>query len=186
MASRGLPASEMSGQMFEAVFVTRWPWWAGGIGIGLLVPLLYLFLNTALGVSTGYGNIVRLLLPKSRLKWLDSPTFADRFGWRLWFMAGIVLGAFLATRLAGQNAITAEMGLLTASGMPTSAVVLLLFSGGLLLGLGARLAGGCTSGHSIHGIANLHLSSIIATIAFLLSGWLAFRLIRMLFLGGGV
>lgn len=172
--------------MFETLFITRWPWWAGGIGIGLLVPLLYLFLNTALGVSTGYGNIVRLLFPRSRLKWLNSPTFAEPFGWRLWFMAGIVLGAFVASRLGAQSLLTAEMGILTASGVSSGASALLLFSGGLLLGLGARLAGGCTSGHSIHGIANLHMSSIIATIAFLLSGWLAFWLIRTLLFGGGV
>ena len=49
------------------LFVDLWPWWLGGIAIGLLVPLMYFFLNTALGVSTGYDNLAKLLLPKTNL-----------------------------------------------------------------------------------------------------------------------
>jgi len=62
---------------------------------------------------------------------------------------------------------------------------LFFFVGGVLLAFGARTAGGCTSGHSIHGIANLHLSSIIATIFFILFGVLSTWLVRTLLFGGG-
>ncbi len=50
------------------LFVELWPWWLGGICVGLLVPLMYYFLNTALGVSTGYGNLVKIILSKTKLR----------------------------------------------------------------------------------------------------------------------
>jgi uncharacterized membrane protein YedE/YeeE len=45
-----------------------------------------------------------------------------------------------------------------------------MFVGGLFIGFGTRLANGCTSGHSIFGLANLERSSLAATIAFMISG----------------
>jgi uncharacterized membrane protein YedE/YeeE len=54
--------------------------------------------------------------------------------------------------------------LLTAKGF------ILIVVGGFLVGFGTRYAGGCTSGHSIMGISNLQLSSIVATICFMIGG----------------
>jgi uncharacterized membrane protein YedE/YeeE len=171
---------------YQVVFVDTWSWWAGGIVIGLLVPLMYWLFNTALGVSTGYGNFVKLLTGNSKLKWLNSSTFADRWGWRVFFIAGMIGGGFVSARLAGAPLFTAEMD--TFSRMVSWPVLLqglFFFVGGLMLAYGARTAGGCTSGHSIHGIANLHLSSIIATIFFVLFGVLSTWLVRTLLFGGG-
>lgn len=175
----------MDSPVFQFLFVDKWPWWMGGIVIGLLVPSLYYFLNTALGVSTGYGNLLKILLPNTRLKWLNSEKFRNPFNWRFFFIFGMVLGAFVSARLSGMPLVTLEMGKFTdftSWGGPATA--LWFFLGGLLLGFGARVAGGCTSGHSIHGIANLHLSSIIATIFFLLFGAVFVNLIRIFILGG--
>ncbi len=44
--------------------------------------------------------------------------------------------------------------------------------GGFLIGFGTRYAGGCTSGHSISGLANLQWTSLIATCCFMLGGFL--------------
>ncbi|MFO7942437.1 MAG: YeeE/YedE thiosulfate transporter family protein [Bacillota bacterium] len=171
---------------YSAIFVEPWPWWAGGTIIGLLIPLLYYTENTALGVSTGYGSILKALFPASRLKWLNSK-FADGPGWRLFFLSGMVLGAFVSARLAGLPLLTTEMGIFTAnvdwSLLGTGAFFLL---GGVLLGLGARIAGGCTSGHSIHGLANLQLSSAVATLGFIAAGIVATYLVRTLILGGAL
>ena len=165
-------------------FVEQWPWWLGGIVIGLLVPLLYWCLNTALGVSTGYGNLAKILHPKTNLKWLNSNTFEDRFGWRVFFIAGMILGAFLSARGAGLSLFTGEMGIFTqVVQWPAAAHVIWFFVGGALLGFGARVAGGCTSGHSIHGLANFHLSSLIATVFFLLFGAITVFFIRIFLTG---
>jgi len=167
---------------FQAVFVRAWPWWAGGLAIGLMVPAMYLLTNTALGVSTGYGNLLFCMLANTNLTWLKK-TFKERWGWRVFFLGGMVLGGFISARLAGSPLVTSAMGALTAS-VSTGTAALVLFLGGLLLGLGARVAGGCTSGHSIHGIANLHLGSIMATAAFFVAGIIATRVIVLPLLRG--
>ncbi len=174
----------MMGTLTEQIFIQPWPFWIGGIIIGLLVPLLYYFYNTALGVSTGYGNLVKIIFRAHQLKWISS-NFEDTWSWRVFFIAGIILGGFISNYLAGNPWFTSEMGQFTSLlNWPELVTALYFFTGGVLLGLGARMAGGCTSGHGIHGIANLHLSSIFATIFFLLGGLIAANLVRFILLGG--
>ncbi len=174
----------MINTLVQSIFIEPWPFWAGGILIGLLVPLLYYFFNTALGVSTGYGNLVKISLPSRNLKWIKSD-FAETFSWRVFFIAGIIIGGFISARLAGSPGLTLEMGRFTSLVQwPAFANAIYFFAGGILLGLGARIAGGCTSGHSIHGIANLHMSSILATILFIIGGIIAANLVRALLIGG--
>lgn len=171
--------------IIHAVFVEPWPWWLGGVVIGALVPLMYYFLNTAFGVSTGYGNLVKLFIPHTKIKWLNSETYKNIFNWRFFFIVGIIAGAFISARTSGMAILTTDMGLFTQSvqwSMPAKAIWFLF--GGILLGFGSRVAGGCTSGHSIHGIANFHLSSILATIFFLAFGTIAVFFIRSIILGG--
>lgn len=169
----------------HSLFVELWPWWLGGIAIGLLVPLMYYFLNTALGVSTGYGNLLKILLPKTRLRWLNTDTFKNKFNWRFIFIFGMIFGCFLSARTSGMVLTTPFMGLFTEkTDWPLLAYVVWFFAGGTLLGLGARLAGGCTSGHCIHGLATLQKSSLIATVFFLLFGVIGTWLVRLIVFGG--
>lgn len=171
--------------LYRIIFIDPWPFWAGGIIIGLLVPLLYYFFNTALGVSTGYGNLVKIILPSRQLNWIKTG-FTETWSWRVFFIAGIILGGFVSSALSGSPGLTAAMGRFTASvSWPAPLVAAFFFGGGILLGLGARVAGGCTSGHSIHGLANLHFSSVLATIFFLLGGVFAANIINAALLGGG-
>lgn len=175
----------MGSTLYSFFFVDPWPWWLGGICIGLLVPGMYYFLNTALGVSTGYGNLVKIMRPGSRLQWLNTDDYQNVYNWRFYFMAGIIGGGFLSARAGGTDWLQWEMGRFTALlDWSFPLLALWFFAGGGLLGLGARIAQGCTSGHSIHGIANLQKSSIVATIFFLLGGYFTMRLITNLWLGG--
>lgn len=167
------------------LFVELWPWWLGGIGVGLLVPLMYYFLNTALGVSTGYGNFLKLILPKTKLRWLNSDTFKSIFNWRFIFIIGMIIGGFLSARTSGMALTTSLMGLFTEkTSWPLAAYIVWFFLGGALLGLGARLAGGCTSGHCIHGLATLQKSSLVTTVFFLLFGVIGTWCIRLLVFRG--
>jgi len=170
--------------ILQRIFVDPWPFWAGGIIIGLLVPLLYYYFNTALGVSTGYGNLVKIFLPARHLQWINTK-FKETWSWRVYFIGGIILGGFISSVLSGNLGFTSEMGRFTAIiGWPPLASAIYFFIGGVLLGLGARIAGGCTSGHSIHGISNLHISSILATIMFVIGGIISANLIRITLMGG--
>ena len=49
-------------------------------------------------------------------------------------------------------------------------ILAILFFGGLLVGFGARYAGGCTSGHAISGLSDLQLPSLIAVVGFFIGG----------------
>ena len=172
--------------VIEAIFVDRWPFWAGGIIIGLLVPFLYYAFNTPLGVSTGYGNLAKMLLPSRHLTWFRE-RFKETWSWRAYFIAGIILGGFLSARLAGAPWWTGEMGVLTETVTWSGPVLgIYFFIGGVFLGFGARIAGGCTSGHSIHGLANGHRSSLLVTLFFLVGGIISANVLRLLVLGGGI
>ncbi len=167
------------------LFADLWPWWLAGIAIGLLVPLMYFFLNTALGVSTGFGNFLKIVRPSTKLRWLNSETYKNRFNWRFIFIIGMVAGGFLSARASGMPLFEPGMGLFTETlKLPYALYIVWFFIGGAMLGFGARLANGCTSGHSIHGIATGQKSSIVATVFFLAFGAVTTFLIRLVFFGG--
>ncbi|MDD5603166.1 MAG: YeeE/YedE thiosulfate transporter family protein [Eubacteriales bacterium] len=170
--------------IYRIIFADPWPFWAGGIVIGLLIPLLYYFHNTALGVSTGYGNFVKILFRPKKLDWINKQ-FSETISWRVYFIAGIVIGGFISARLSGIPLFSAEMGQFTLlAGLHPALTVIYFLAGGVLLGLGSRIAGGCTSGHSIHGIANLHFSSMAVTALFLVGGIIAANILRIILEGG--
>lgn len=141
-----------------------WPWWISGILVGLTVPLLYVATGNGFGISTSFQQIGAMSSPRSRLSYFRN--FDKRKGlWTLMFAMGISLGGFIAA-----NFLTAEpIEFLPASYLSTGGAAR-LFIGGILIGFGARYAGGCTSGHAINGIANLNLPSLLATIFFFVGG----------------
>jgi uncharacterized membrane protein YedE/YeeE len=162
--------------MHDALFVTAWPWWVAGPAIGLVVSLLAWVTGKGLGVSTGYGSACALT---SRLPFFRAREFQER--WRLWFIAGLPLGGVLAAVLAGTFGPTLAYGQLDAlTGGSLAARAGLLAGGGLLIGAGARWAGGCPSGHSIVGIAQGAVSSLAATVGFMVGGVIVFNLLYAL------
>lgn len=165
--------------MYDSVFVTAWPWWVAGPGIGLVVILLAGITGKGLGVSTGYGSICSMT---SHLSFFGAREFRE--SWRLWFIIGLPLGGVVAGVLAGPSLPSFAYGQLdTLTGGSLAAKAGLLFGGGLLIGAGARWAGGCPSGHSIVGIAQGALSSLVATVGFMLGGIMVFNLLYAI-LGG--
>jgi len=147
--------------ILQAVFVDRWPFWAGGAAIGGFVLLFLAATGQALGVSTGFTDACAAPFdPQARRSW------------RLPFLVGIVGGGLLAALLSGGVAPTFAMGLfdtVVSASLPVKALV--FGAGGVLIGFGARLAGGCTSGHGIVGMALRAPSSILATAAFMVGGF---------------
>ena len=152
--------------MYEAVFVSPWPWWAAGIGVGMIVIGLAALANRPLSVTTAFGSLCGLA---SRQPYFRRPEFGPAGRWRLGFLAMIAVGAALGALAGGLHGSREAMGSLS-SHLGTGGQVALLASGGVCIGFGARLAGGCTSGHSILGTALLAPSSFVATIFFMLFG----------------
>jgi uncharacterized membrane protein YfcA len=161
MIAAQLPPWLRASAAYEALFVDRWPFWAGGLAIGGFV-LAFLWLdNKLLGVSTGCAELCQVR---------TQPEL--RRSWRLPFLGGILLGGFLAGRLSGVLPTMAigRLDELLGSGAFYLRFPLLL-AAGVLIGYGARLANGCTSGHSIVGVAQGARSSLIATAAFMAAGF---------------
>ena len=134
---------------------TPWAALLGGLLIGGSASALLLLNGRILGVS----GIVGGLLP---------PHQGDT-AWRLWFVAGLLVPPLI-------------LGLSQTMEAPK-------FSGGfwgialagLLVGFGSRMGSGCTSGHGICGMARLSRRSIVATLCFLLTGFLTVYLTRHVF-----
>ncbi len=114
----------------------------GGALIGGAALLLWLGLGRVAGIAGILGGLARARGAEA--------------GWRLAFLAGLVL-APLAFVLLG--------GAVPAPRIEASAPVLVL--AGLLVGFGTRLGNGCTSGHGVCGVARLSLRSVAATLVFM-------------------
>ncbi|MCB1691969.1 MAG: YeeE/YedE family protein [Pseudomonadales bacterium] len=141
-----------------------WPWWLSGTLIGLTVPLLYLLAGKAFGISTSLQQIGAMCTPHIKFDYLRKFDRSDNF-WTVVFVTGIVLGALIANRF-----LTAEPVILLPDSFTSPAGAAKLLIGGFLVGFGTRYAGGCTSGHSLTGIANLNWPSLLATVCFFAGG----------------
>ena len=155
-------------------------WAIAGAGIAVVTLLLLYLGNRRLGISTGFEDVCSLVL--------SHPYFARgsvRSGraWRLPFLAGLVLGGFLSAALGGGWNLTWSMGMFDeVVGAGPAGKLAWMFAGGMFIGFGTRLAGGCTSGHGIFGMSNLELPSLVSTLSFMTGGIITTQLIyRVLF-----
>jgi uncharacterized membrane protein YedE/YeeE len=123
----------------------------GGALIGLATALLMLLTGRIAGISGIFGGLLRS---------------HDR-GWRIAFIAGLIAAPLLAA-LAGRP--------LPVPAMPASLIVVAF--GGLFVGIGTRMGGGCTSGHGVCGVARLSTRSILATAIFMLAAIAVVAILR--------
>jgi uncharacterized membrane protein YedE/YeeE len=93
---------------------------------------------------------------------------SDRL-WRWMFVAGLVIGPMLYIVASGKKPAFEITG-----------NWLLIVAGGILVGFGARLGSGCTSGHGVCGLARLSLRSMIAVVTFMAAGMATVALLRPL------
>ena len=130
----------------------------GGVLIGLSAVLLMLFTGRIAGISGIFDGLI-------------NPQTSDRT-WRAAFVAGLIAAPVTAT-LVGYNVPMPQL--------PGSFITIVV--GGLLVGFGARLGSGCTSGHGICGIARLSPRSIAATSVFTVTSIVVVALSRHVFGG---
>jgi uncharacterized membrane protein YedE/YeeE len=154
-----------------------WPWYVSGPLIGLTVPLMLLVGGKNLGVSSSFRHLCAAVLPKTRLAYLKAYGWKKE-SWNLFFVAGLALGGFVATRW-----LSADPAPLLPPDIRGVGGALKLIGGGFLIGFGTRYAAGCTSGHSIMGLSNLQKASLAATLAFFAGGLTAAALHTLLGFG---
>ena len=133
---------------------TPWTALAGGALIGLAAAIFILFNGRIAGITGILGGLIR-------------PKLQD-IGWRIAFIVGLILspaiwklfGSLPAMEIAADNALLAIAG--------------------LIVGISTRYGSGCTSGHGVCGISRLSPRSIIATVAFMATGFLTVYVVRHL------
>jgi hypothetical protein len=126
------------------------PWWIAGPVLGLVIVSLLGLANKRFGVLGGVTDLVHGSAEGRGLR-----------SWRTLLVAGIVLGSLAYALLSGSpDAGTAYSWLDAQLSLRAEAAV--LFGAGLLIGVGARTAGGCTSGHGLTGSALASPASIVS------------------------
>ena len=159
----------------NALTQTRWSPYAVGIGIGVLSWLAFLLLDRPIGCSSAFsrsaGMVERLVRGEKVEEKPYNQLFKPEVDWEVTLVAGILLGALASALLSGSFAL-AWIPPFWASHAGTSVVGrwLAALFGGVCIGLGARWAGGCTSGHGISGTLQLAVSGWIAAAGFFVGG----------------
>jgi hypothetical protein len=156
----------------------RWSPYAVGAGIGVLSWITFALMGKALGTSTTAvraAAAVEGLVAKEHVE--QSPYFAKYavgtpvIEWQFALVVMLAAGAFVAAKLSRQPRLPVVPPTWRASFGPSRGVRLVAaFVGGAVLVMGARLAGGCTSGHSISGGLQLAVSSYVFTAALFATG----------------
>ncbi len=150
-------------------------WIFAGLGISFVTLALLAIANRRLGVSTGFEDVCALVLDAPYFR---RPALLAGSPWRLPLLGGLVLGGVLSAVLGGGWAPIWDLGMFdTRIGWGPGGKVLWMFAGGLFIGFGTRLAGGCTSGHGIFGLSNLELPSLVSTLSFMAAGVVTTNLI---------
>lgn len=159
----------------QALALPRWSPYVVGAGIGVLSWLAFLLADHPLGVSTAFARTagmaeVALRGDKARQRpyYREFPPTID---WEWMLVVGLFLGALTSSLLSGDFGLVWVPDL-WASRMGGSVGLRLVAAliGGVLIGFGARLAGGCTSGHGISGVLQLAPSSLIAGACIFIGG----------------
>lgn len=170
-------------------------WYAAGAIIGLIVPALLILGNKHFGISANLRHACAACFPAD-IKFFKYDWKKEI--WNFFLIGGVLLGAVIAvTLLRDPNPVVINPKLVSElstygindfsnmvpaqlfsfSSLLTLRGFIMLVGGGFLVGFGSRYAGGCTSGHAIMGLSDLQVPSLIATISFMVGGFIMANLV---------
>ena len=160
----------------------QWSPYVVGIGIGLLSCMAFLVSDKPIGCSTAFSRTSGMIE-----KWLRGGIVAEKayyrkfalsIDWEWMLVLGVFIGAFFSANLSGQFQFNwvPNRWVNVFGDTPLTRWAIAL-AGGIIMGIGARWAGGCTSGHGISGTLQLAVSSWLAVICFFIGGILTAALV---------
>jgi uncharacterized membrane protein YedE/YeeE len=148
------PSDGINAMIIDWNNFTPWSALAGGVLIGISASLFILLNGRIAGITGIIGGLFR-------------PVAHDA-GWRIAFTLGLIAAPMVWLLFGQLPEITIDAG------------YGLLIATGLIVGFSARYGSGCTSGHGVCGISRLSPRSIIATLAFMGTGFLTVYIMRHL------
>lgn len=161
--------------MLEWFITATWSPYIVGAGIGVLIWTTFLLSDRPLGASTAYAKTAGMLesaLTRGRAASMPYyQKFIPTVDWQWMVVTGIIIGGFLSAFLSGTFSLFVVPPLFAEAISPVPLVRCgVALVGGILMGVGARWAGGCTSGHGISGTLQLSVASWVAVACFFAGG----------------
>ncbi len=138
----------------------RWSWQWTGLALGVLGASAWLA-----GKPVGWGYGLSMTGPTRSLLEFFLAGSSELLDWGVFMLVGLILGAWASARARGPLALS----------VPSGSEAWRRFVGGLLMGVGGTLAGGCNIGNALTGLALLALNPLVATAGLLFGVWLASR-----------
>jgi len=135
-----------------------------GIGLGLTLLLAFVLVGRGLGASGGMMSFITWIISLLAPEHVSSNPYLSQFSgesgnplksWLVFELLGVMVGGLISGILAGRIKVITEKG----PRITNLTRWVFAFSGGILMGFGARLAYGCTSGQALTGGATLALGS---------------------------
>lgn len=173
-----------------------WPWYVSGPLIALTMFFL-IFMGKQFGMSSNLRTLCSMCGADRKASFFDFNWRAQK--WNLIVIMGAAIGGFIAMNFLTADPAVAinpdtistlnELGfessgnaylpdeLYSIQALTEWKSLSILIIGGLLIGFGARWAGGCTSGHAISGLSNLQLPSLVAVAGFFIGGLIMVHLL---------
>lgn len=157
---------------------SRWSPYVVGAGIGVLSWITFALMNSALGTSTTFVRLAGLIEGLFSTSHVENNEYLAKHvvkeaavDWQMLLVLGILIGAFLSAWL-GRSTQRETIPALWAWRFGKRTVVRYAgaFIGGVLVLFGARMAGGCTSGHGISGALQLSVGSWVFFASFFAVG----------------
>ncbi|KAJ3233340.1 hypothetical protein HDU81_002321 [Chytriomyces hyalinus] len=180
MRDFGNSHANMSGVQFD---VTAWKassamWspFAAGIAIAVAQIFSILLTGSVIGASGLYPYLGSCIVRTLDDKWESRAPFYKTFSnsiSTLYFSGGVIAGAYLSMKMGVSAVLQQIPSLQSAQVVLDPTLVVRLMVGGFLLVYGSRLAGGCTSGHGLSGIAQLSVASVVTVAAMFAAGTVA-------------
>lgn len=154
---------------------SAWSPYLVGAAIGVLSWLTFYFSNKTIGASSFYAQLAGFLGKRIAPRHMASLTYfkdnPPRVNWGFVFVVATIVGGAIAALTGGEFANEWLPPIWEARfGDSVALRAAIAFPGGMLMAFGARLAGGCTSGHGISGTLQLNLASWITVICIFVGG----------------
>ncbi|MHB8057995.1 MAG: YeeE/YedE thiosulfate transporter family protein [Desulfuromonadaceae bacterium] len=152
-----------------------WSPYLVGAAVGVLSWLTFYFSDKPIGASSFYAHLAgflgKLIAPRHTGALTYFKEKPPSVGWEFVFVISIICGGAIAAVTGGE--VTDEwLPAMWIARFGDSIILraVVAFAGGMLMAFGARLAGGCTSGHGISGTLQFNLASWISVICFFIGG----------------
>ncbi|MEO5355765.1 MAG: YeeE/YedE family protein [Nitrospirae bacterium YQR-1] len=154
----------------KKILKSQWHWSMAGILAGVSI-LAAMTLSKNLAIAGAFVALVRKIVNIVNPDYLAGTSFIGEIRgsdtWMVSMLGGIMLGAFAASKLSDTfrlHGVTALWGRAFSRSVWKRGVV--VFGGGVLLGVGANIGGGCTTGAFLTGVPTLSVGSIVTSVSF--------------------